>query len=350
MTHRQIVPLNALRAFEAAGRRLSFVDAAEELHVTPAAISHHIKTLEEFVGTPLFIRRHRAIEMTDAGRKFLTPLSQGFQTIEDSAMQLRHANREGPLRVRVASCIASKWLLPKLNSFYRAHPEVELEVTVSSQIYEFRYNEMDALIRLRKGDFTGMNVEPFLTEYVMAVCTPEFLRANGPVEGVADLVRLRLLHDDNLKVIPTYPDWHRWLEAAGVKVAEELPGHRFDSSSMVLDATLEGRGVALARSALVARDLEAGKLVRLCDFVYPVTHDYFLVYPNSTPKIRQVRTLLNWLLAEAEETDRCWSSKPCYHEWSDVRPNVLLPLPEKLSRKRFQQASRSGADAVSFVS
>jgi LysR family glycine cleavage system transcriptional activator len=222
-------------------------------------------------------------------------------------MQLRGASRCGPLRVRVAACFASKWLLPKLNSFYRAHPDVELEVTVSSQIYEFRYNEMDALIRLRKGDFSGMNVQPFLAEHVTAVCTPEFLHANGPVNKVSDILGLPLIHDDNLNVIPTFPDWHRWLEAAGVTVKGELTGHRFDSSSMVLDATLEGRGVALARSALYARDLEAGRLVRLTDFVYPVTHDYYIVYPNSPPKLKQIQQLHRWLRSEAEQTELCWS-------------------------------------------
>lgn len=307
MNHREIVPLNALRAFEAAGRRLSFVAAAEELHVTPAAISHQIRTLEEFVGTPLFVRRHRAVEMTDAGQHMLTPLTQSFRSMEDTTMQLRGAHRCGPLRVRVAACIASKWLLPKLNSFYRSFPGAELEVTVSSQIYEFRYNEMDALIRLRKGDFTGMNVEPFLTEYVTAVCTPEFLNAHSPVGSAADLLRLPLIHDDNLKVIPTFPDWHRWLEAAGVPVKGELTGHRFDSSSMVLDATLEGRGVSLARSALVARDLDAGRLIRLTDFVYPVTHDYYIVYPNSTPKLKQIQQFHGWLTSEAKQTEQCWS-------------------------------------------
>ncbi|MGR3804050.1 LysR substrate-binding domain-containing protein [Marinibacterium profundimaris] len=310
--HRENVPLNALRAFEAAGRKCSFAAAAAELHVTPAAISHHIKALEDFVGTPLFTRKHRAIELTDAGKQFLEPLTQSFLAIEESTMRIKNVHRDGPLRVRVAACIASKWLLPRLNLLHQAHPNINLEVTVSSEIFEFRYSEMDALIRLRKGDFTGMQVEPFLTEEVAAVCSPEFLRRHGPVKGPEDLLRLPLIHDDNLKVIPTFPNWQTWLGAAGVDAPDSLPGHRFDSSSMALDAALAGRGIALARSALAARDLQLGNLLRICDFTYPVTHDYFLVYPNSTPKQKQLETLQAWLQLEARQTQASWSQMPVH--------------------------------------
>lgn len=309
MSNRQNVPLNALRAFEAAGRRLSFVAAAEELHVTPAAISHHVKLLEDFVGTPLFVRKHRAIDITEAGRSFLTPLTESFRTIEDATFRMQDSLKCGPLRLRVAACLAAKWLMPRLNSFYRQHPDIELEVSVSSQIYKFNYNEMDALVRLRSGEFNGMSVEPFMTEFVAPVCTPEFLSVHGPVRSTKDLMRLPLLHDDNLSVVPTFPTWATWLRAAGVQTDDELPGHRFDSSSMVLDATLEGRGVSLGRSALASNDLESGRLVRLSEFVYPVTHDYFLVYPNSTPKLRQIEALQHWLIAEATATNCNWV--PC---------------------------------------
>lgn len=309
MSTRQNIPLNALRAFEAAGRRLSFVAAAEELHVTPAAISHHVKLLEDFVGTPLFVRRHRAIDITEAGRSFLAPLTESFRTIEDATTRMVDSLRCGPLRLRVASCLAAKWLMPRLNSFYRKHPEIELEVSVSSQIYQFNYNEMDAMVRLRSGEFNGMSIEPFMTEFVAPVCTPEFLAQQKPVRSTKDLLRLPLLHDDNLSVVPTFPTWATWLRAAGVHTDDDLPGHRFDSSSMVLDATLEGRGVSLGRSALVSSDLEAGRLVRLSEFDYPVTHDYFLVYPHTTPKLRQIEALQNWLVAEANATKCNWAPR-----------------------------------------
>lgn len=319
MIKREIVPLNALRAFEAAGRHLSFVEAAAELHVTPAAISHHVKMLEDFVGTPLFVRRHRSIEITDAGRSCLDQLRESFQQIESVTQRLRHASRCGPLRVRVASCLASKWLLPRLNDFFARHPEIDLEVSVSSQIYQFRYAEMDALLRLRCGDFNGMNVEPFMTEHVSPVCTPEFLRQHGPIRSAADIARLPLVHDDTLNVIPTFPNWSTWLRQQGVEIGDDLPGHRFDFSPMVLDATLEGRGIALGRSALVADHLAAGRLVRPLGTDYPVTHDYFLIYPHAAPKQKQIQIFQNWLRVQAAETGRVWSGRDMrrsavYHE------------------------------------
>lgn len=318
MLNREIVPLNALRAFEAAGRHLSFVAAAKELHVTPAAISHHIKLLEDFIGTPLFVRRHRSIEITEAGQSCLEPLSESFQTIENVTMRLRAAHRCGPLRVRVAACLAPKWLLPRLNSFYRQYPNIDLEISVSSQIYEFRYNEMDVMMRLRSGDFSGMTVKPFMTEAVAPVCTPEFLARYGPVNSPADLLRLPLLHDDNLSVVPTFPDWMKWLNAAGEPTPVDPAGHRFDSSSMVLDATLEGRGVSLGRSALVSHELEAGRLVRLFDFDYPVTHDYYLVYPHTTPRVREIECLHKWLMAEAASTAHQWDQGSTKHRSKSV--------------------------------
>ena len=306
MIKREIVPLNALRAFEAAGRHLSCVEAASELHVTPAAISHHVKMLEDFVGTPLFVRRHRSIEITDAGRSCLDQLRESFTQIESVTQRLRHASRCGPLRVRVASCIASKWLLPRLNGFFRRHPDIEIEVSVSSQIYQFRYAEMDAMVRLRCGDFAGMNVEPFMSEYVAPVCTPDFLRRHGPIRSAADIAGLPLIHDDTLNVIPTFPNWAAWLRRAGVEVQDDLPGHRFDFSPMVLDATLDGRGIALGRSALVVDHLEAGRLVRPFAFDYPVTHDYFLIYPHAAPKLKAIRLFEAWLRDEAKATEGVW--------------------------------------------
>jgi LysR family transcriptional regulator, glycine cleavage system transcriptional activator len=309
MKNRELVPLNALRAFEAAGRLTSFVAAAEELHVTPAAISHHIKLLEDFIGTPLFVRRHRAIDITDAGRSFLGPLTDSFRAIEETTTRMRGAHRCGPLRVRVASCLAAKWLLPRLGSFYRQHPDIEIEVSVSSQIYNFRYNEMDALIRLRCGEFNGMVVESFMTEYVAPICTPDFFARHGPILNAEALLGIPLIHDDNLNVVPTFPNWGTWLRAAGVQTGDDLPGHRFDSSSMVLDTTLEGLGVSLGRSALASRDLDAGRLVRLLEFDYPVTHEYFLVYPKTTPKLRQINALRNWLATEADATISSWAPR-----------------------------------------
>ena len=299
MNHRSLVPLNALRAFEAAGRHLSFIEAANELHVTPAAVSHHIKMLEDFIGTPLFVRRHRSIELTEAGKICLSPLQHGFHQIESIVLRLRSAHNDGPLRVRVGQCFAAKWLLPRLDAFQKRHPDIEIQVSVSSQIYEFRFEEMDVMIRLRAGEFSGFTVEPILTEMVFPVCSPAFLERFGPFHTPQDLLRQPLLHDDNLKTVSTFPTWPMWFRALGIDGVEATGGHRFDSSPMVVDATIESRGISLGRSALVERDLAAGRLVRLFDWTYPTTHDYFIIYSNAALKARKIQLFRDWILSEA---------------------------------------------------
>lgn len=299
---RIVVPLNALRAFEAAGRHMSFVSAAKELYVTAAAISHHVKYLEEVLGTPLFMRGHRSLQITEAGRSCLADLTGGFLAIEGAVSRLKAAHRDGPLRVRVPACFASRWLMPRLTAFQSHHPDIELEISVSSQIYSFNFGEMDALLRLRAGDFNAMRTERFLTETIFPVCSPAFLDSHGPIRSPADLLNLPILHDDNLSVIPTVPSWGKWLDFSGVEVTEPLTGHRFDSSSMVIDATVDGRGVSLGRSALVEHELKLGRLVRLFDHDYPVTHDYFMIYPETSPRARQIQVLLDWLRAEAGQS------------------------------------------------
>jgi LysR family glycine cleavage system transcriptional activator len=298
-TTRGFVPLNALRAFEVAARHSSFVIAAKELNVTPAAISHHVKVLEDFIGTALFRRGNRSIELTAAGRACFQPLEKAFHDIEEATLRLRSSLMDGPLRVRVSQCFASKWLLPRIDAFQRANPEIDLQISVSSQIYEFRFDEMDVIVRMRAGDFRGFVAEPILTEHVMPVCSPDFLRRHGPVSTPRDLARLPLIHDDNLRVIPTFPDWRMWFEAAGVMDADTTRGNRFEASPMAAEAAMQGRGVCLGRSAIIAADLAAGRLVRMLDWLYPITHAYFVIYPEGTLKGPKVRRFRDWLLREA---------------------------------------------------
>jgi len=306
---RSLVPLNASRAFEAAARRLSFVEAASELHVTPAAISHHVKQLEDFVGTQLFMRRHRAIELTDAGRACYAPIREAILRIEDTILRTRSAHSDGPIRVRVAACLASKWLLPRLDAFHAAHPGTAIEVTVSTQIYSFKFDEMDAIVRLRAGDFNGFEIDPIMEEDIIPVCSPAFLDRHGPIDTPGDFLRLPLIHDDNLSVVPTFPTWPRWFEAAGVHDAKPQGGHRFDSSPMAIDAAIEGRGIALGRSALIADDLDAGRLVPLSSFRYPVTHSYHIIYPSAAVKTRKIIQFRDWLIREARKTSRALRSQ-----------------------------------------
>lgn len=301
---RSLVPLNALRAFEAAGRHGSFLEASKELSVSPAAISHHVKVLEDFIGTALFVRRSRSIQLTDAGATCLKALERSFQQIEEMVLKLRNAYADGPLRVRAAPCFASKWLLPRLGSFQKANPEIDIQVSISSQIFEFHFDEMDVLIRLRCGDFRGFVVEPIMREHVYPVCSPALLEAYGPVRTAEDLLRFPLIHDDTLRMIETVPTWTTWFRAAGVaRVPDDLAGHRFfESSPLAVEAAIDGSGVCLGRSAIVERDIEAGRLVPILLSPYPNTHDYFMIYSSMAIKARKIRRFRDWILREAHQS------------------------------------------------
>lgn len=308
---RCLVPLNALRAFEAAGRHASFLAAAKELSVRPTAISHHVKVLEDFVGTALFVRRNRSIELTDAGTVCLRAIAQNFQQIETTVLQLRNAYADGPLRVRAGPCFASKWLLPRLSSFQQANPEIDVQATISNQIYDFRFEEMDVLIRLRSGDFRGFVVEPLMREHVVPVVSPALLERLGPVHRARDLLRFPLIHDDTLHMIETFPTWASWFRDAGVgDLPAELPGHHFYDSSLAIEAAVDGYGICLGRSVIVERDVRAGRLVPLPLHRFRHTHDYFMIYSDTAVKARKIRRFRDWIMREASRSPFCGVAEP----------------------------------------
>ena len=292
---RRSVPLNGLRAFEAAARHLSFAKGADELHVTPAAISQQIRSLEEFLGQPLFIRGSRGIELSLAGKACLPHLQSAFDQIDFAVSSACTVGESRPLTIRASPCVATKWLLPRLPEFQAAFPDIEIAVSASSQIQEFRPSEMDMILRVRCGTFNGLTTERVLTESVFPVCSPT-LRERIPLDSPADLERHTLLHDDTMAKVETFPDWARWLDFAGVPQLATTRGHRFSLSTLAIDATVGGRGVALGRSALVEPDLDEGRLVRPFDLHYPVTHDYFLIYPKDSPNIEPMMAFRDWVI------------------------------------------------------
>lgn len=292
---RRSVPLNGLRAFEAAARHLSFAKGADELHVTPAAISQQIRSLEDFLGQTLFIRSSRGIELSLAGKACLPHLQSAFDQIDFAVSAACTVGESRPLTIRAAPCLATKWLLPRLPEFQRAYPDIEIAISASSQIYEFRPNEMDMILRVRKGSFGGLTAERVLTESVFPVCSPQVLETN-PLDRLEDLQHHTLLHDDTMIKVETFPDWARWLDFAGVPHLAHTRGHRFSLSTLAIEATIGGRGVHLGRSPLVEPDLAEGRLVRPFDLRYPITHDYFLIYPRESPNIGPMMAFRDWVI------------------------------------------------------
>jgi LysR family glycine cleavage system transcriptional activator len=295
---RRLPPLNAIRAFEAAARHLSFTKAAEELFVTQAAISHQIKALEAALGLQLFRRFNRRLMLTDAGQAYLPPLREALDGIAAATERLRAAEQTGSLKVSVLPSFAAKWLLPRLSRFRERHPEIDVLVSASNALVDFAREEADIAIRYGFGRYPGLEVEFLMGDRIFPVCSPKLLETGPPLRGPADLRHHTLLHDADA-LADESESWRVWLEAAGVSGVDPSRGPGFSDSSMLLQAAVDGQGVALGRSALAALDLEAGRLVQPFGPSIPSNLSYFIVTQRGAGERPKVRLFHDWLLEEA---------------------------------------------------
>jgi LysR family glycine cleavage system transcriptional activator len=295
---RSLPPLNALRAFEAAARHLSLSLAAIELGVTPAAISHQIRLLEDHIGLPVFERNGRGLALTDAGAAGLRDLREAFAHLSAAMDAIGSLGETGTLSVSVAPSFAAKWLLPRLESFEREHPEIDVHVSVSMQLADFARDRIDVAIRYGGGAYLEVFFEKLLAETVIPVCSPELLRSKV-LRSPRDLLSLTLLHDDSPDNDPSCPNWDMWLRAAGVDDVEVDRGPRFNQASLVIESAILGRGVALAKSTLATADIEAGRLVRPIEAERPVDFAYYFVAPRAKLNLPKVVHFRDWLRRQA---------------------------------------------------
>ena len=298
---RRLPPLNALRAFEAAARHLSFTRAAGELHVTPAAVSHQVKALEEWLGLPLFRRRHREVVLTEAGQNYFPGVRDGVDRLAGATERVTADDETGELRVSASPSFAAKWLVPRLYRLRAAYPEIDVLLSTSDHLVEFGVEKIDIGLRYGTGRYPGLEVIRLMETDVFPVCAPSLVAGDPPLKVPADLARHTLLHDDFGEIIgENTVNWEMWLRAAGVDDVNLGRGPGFTDSSMVLMSAIDGQGVALARGTLAAGDLAAGRLVKPFDLALPSNWAYYVVYPpeyRDRPKIAAFR---DWLLAEAE--------------------------------------------------
>jgi LysR family glycine cleavage system transcriptional activator len=296
----RLPPLNALRAFVAAGRHLSFTRAADELAVTPAAVSQQVKLLEELLGARLFERRSRALALTDEGRAMLPGLADGFASIAEAVARVGARTDEGLLTVSVAPSFAAKWLVPRLDRFGAAHPGIDVRVQASHDIVDFAADGVDLAIRYGPGGYEGLSVERILPEEMVPVAAPALLRGRHALTAPAALRHHTLLHDDSPDQDPSCPDWRMWLKAAGVEGVDSRRGLRFNQSALVLEAAISGRGVALAKATLAAADLRAKRLVRLFGMRQRLGFAYWFVCPPAKAAWPKVTAFRDWLRDEAK--------------------------------------------------
>ncbi len=295
---RRLPPLNAIRAFEAAARHLSFTKAAKELFVTQAAVSHQIKALETALGVQLFRRFNRRLMLTDAGQAYLPPLREALDGIAAATERLRAAEETGALKVSVLPSFAAKWLLPRLSRFRERHPEFDVQVSANSALVDFARDQVDIAIRYGFGRYPDHEVEFFMGDRIFPVCSPRLLAEGPPLQEPRDLRHHTLLHDADALATES-ESWRVWLEAAGVADVDASRGPGFSDSSMLLQAAIDGQGVALGRSALAALDLEAGRLVQPFGPSIPSNLNYFIVTPQGGGERPKARLFHDWLLEEA---------------------------------------------------
>jgi LysR family glycine cleavage system transcriptional activator len=281
------LPLNALRVFEAVATHLSFAEAAEALHVTPAAVSMQIRTLEQYLRVPLFRRSARAIALSAEGALLLPGVRRGLAELQQAMQQLRQDRSGGVLNISTLASYLQKWLMPRLPQFYTRHPDIELAIHTSPTPVDFSQGNFHAALRMSLGPTPGLYNEKLMDEWFLPVCSPALLARLGPVRTPTDLKRYPLLRSSD-------ESWSIWRHP-GADTDWRERGAAFDDSLTVLAAAEQGQGLALTRWALAAQDLGNGRLVRASAQILPCPRAYYFVCPESYLELPKVQQLLSWL-------------------------------------------------------
>lgn len=292
---RRLPPLNSLRAFESAARLLSFTKAADELAVTQSAVSHQVKTLEDWAGLPLFRRDGRAVALTEAAAKFLPAVTLALDQLALAGRKLQAVDPgQGWLTVAVMPSFAGKWLVPRLSAFRAKHPNIDVWLATFEAQTGALGADVDIAIRYGREEWagTGLTSIKILSEELFPVCAPALA---AQLKDPTDLARATLLHDELRE------DWAMWLQTAGVTTVDSTRGPGFDDSGLLIQAAIEGLGVALGRSVLVKGDLDAGRLVRPFATTLTGGSAYYLVYSPELENAPKIKAFREWLLATAEQ-------------------------------------------------
>lgn len=289
----EIPSLNALRVFEAVARHRSIKEAARELYVTPGAVSQQIKGLEASLGGPLLVRLHRGIALTEAGEALWATVSEALQRIADTIERAFPSTEAGVLTVSVLPSFAAKWLVPRLGLFRRRCPEVDVRVSASPRVVDFRREDVDVAIRHGPGGYAGLHSEWLLSGGIFPVCSPSLMGGEQPLRTPADLARMTLLHSD------PPDDWQIWLQTHGITGINAQRGPRFSDDGLMLDAAIDGQGVAISRQALVADDLAKGLLVKPFEMSAVHEWDYWVVCPAHALERPTVAAFCAWVREEA---------------------------------------------------
>jgi LysR family glycine cleavage system transcriptional activator len=294
---RNLPPLNALKAFEAAARSESFTRAAEELNVTQGAVSHQVKALEEILGVKLFNRERQRLAITESGREYLAVVRDALDRIAVGTERLLQRQTSGVLTVSTSPDFAAKWLVNRLGRFAEVHPDIDLRISATIQHIDFAREDVDLAVRHGDGNWAGLDAVRLCSEQLFPVCAPKLVSGRNRITKAADLLKFPLLRLEDWK------NWSRWFEAAGITAAP-VPGPTLNRASMLIDAAIDGQGIALARTSLAAWDLINGRLVKPIDVSLRLPKTFWIICPKATSALPKIAVFREWLLSEAADDMR----------------------------------------------
>ena len=291
--------LNGLRAFEAAARHMSFTLAASELNVTQTAISHQIRRLEEELGIRLFIRQNRSLSLTPQAKEYLPGIRAAFNDLRLATDRLLRKDDDNVLTVSTLASLAAKWLLPRISDFQEKHPGIDVRITTSTALVDFKRDGVDAAIRYGRGQWRGLRADWLLADKMFPVCNPALLRGKKPLRKPEDLADHVLLHSSS----GYDDDWRLWLTAAGLPTdLSKQPGVTFDLIFMTIQAAIDGLGVAMGRTSYVQHDITKGHLVVPFEIQLPVDAGFYLVSPEARADSPKLSAFRKWLMEAVRAT------------------------------------------------
>ncbi|MBS9432398.1 transcriptional regulator GcvA [Photorhabdus hainanensis] len=291
---KRLPPLNALRVFDAAARHLSFTKAAEELFVTQAAVSHQMKSLEDFLGLKLFRRRNRSLLLTEEGQSYYLDIKEIFTAINEATRKLQARSAKGALTVSLSPSFAIQWLVPRLSSFNLAYPGIDVRIQAVDREEDKLADDVDVAIFYGRGNWPGLRTDRLYAEYLLPVCSPSLLTGDNPLKTPADLARHTLLHDSSRR------DWQAYVRQLDMQQQINVQqGPIFSHSAMVIQAAVHGQGIALANNVMARTEIDAGRLVCPFNDVLVSKNAFYLVCHDNQAELGKIAAFRQWVLAQA---------------------------------------------------
>ncbi|BBB26940.1 LysR substrate-binding domain-containing protein [Amphritea japonica] len=289
------IPLmNALKTFVVAGKYLNFTKAAEELLVSPSAVSHQIKTLEEYLEVRLFSRTSRSMLLTDEGYRLYTSLDEPFKAIASAVRNVMEVKQQANLHIALRPFFSVSWLAPRLKNFWVKNSEIQVDLIHRNSAPDFSAENIDAAILWGKGEWPGAEAQRLIPGELTPVCSPAFLQEAGRILHPEDLAGHTFIHDTD------YAPWREWLDLAGAEQVRCESGLIFDDTNVRLQAILNGQGIMLGCPLLLQRELQEGSLVRLFDLELP-DYAYYIAWPDYKEPDRKTAAFIDWISKEAEQ-------------------------------------------------